>query len=105
MLLSILATAFCAHFLSPQFLAQLSETKAADGTKESKLPRFSILTAGGFALSAVLSAVVMVSGFLTFGGAADGYILNNYATTDKLAQLAAKIWEGRRDKRAAMSDT
>ena len=88
MLLSILATAFCAHFLSPQFLAQLSETKAADGTKESKLPRFSILTAGGFALSAVLSAVVMVSGFLTFGGAADGYILNNYATTDKLAQLA-----------------
>ena len=36
----------------------------------------------------VLSAVVMVSGFLTFGGAADGYILNNYATTDKLAQLA-----------------
>ena len=36
----------------------------------------------------VLSAVVMISGFLTFGGAADGYILNNYATTDKLAQLA-----------------
>ena len=25
-LLSILATAFCAHFLSPQFLAQLSST-------------------------------------------------------------------------------
>jgi sodium-coupled neutral amino acid transporter 11 len=88
MLLSIMATAFCAHFLSPQFLSQLSATKAADGKEESKLSRFNILTAGGFLLSAVLSAVVMVSGFLTFGGAADGYILNNYATTDKLAQLA-----------------
>jgi len=88
MLLSIMATAFCAHFLSPQFLSQLSITKAADGKEESKLTRFNILTAGGFLLSAVLSAVVMVSGFLTFGGAADGYILNNYATTDKLAQLA-----------------
>jgi sodium-coupled neutral amino acid transporter 11 len=87
-LLSILATAFCAHFLSPQFLAQLSDTKATDGSTESKLPRFGLLTAGGFALSAVLSAVVMVSGFLTFGGAADGYILNNYATADRLAQLA-----------------
>ena len=30
----------------------------------------------------------MIAGFLTFGGAADGYILNNYATTDSLAQLA-----------------
>lgn len=87
-LLSILATAFCAHFLSPQFLAQLSTTRAPDGTPESKLPRFTLLTAGGFVLSAVLSAVVMIAGFLTFGGAADGYILNNYATTDSLAQLA-----------------
>ena len=33
-------------------------------------------------------AVVMAAGFLTFGGAADGYILNNYAPTDRLAQLA-----------------
>ena len=53
MLLSILATAFCAHFLSPQFLAQLSTTRAPDGTPESKLPRFTLLTAGGFVLSAV----------------------------------------------------
>ena len=52
-LLSILATAFCAHFLSPQFLDQLSATRAADGTEQSKLPRFTLLTAGGFILSAV----------------------------------------------------
>merc|ERR1719215_1730381 len=30
----------------------------------------------------------MGAGFLTFGGASDGYILNNYAPTDRLAQLA-----------------
>ena len=30
----------------------------------------------------------MGAGYLTFGGAADGYILNNYASTDRLAQLA-----------------
>ena len=41
-----------------------------------------------FALSAVLTGVVMTAGFLTFGGASDGYILNNYAPTDRLAQLA-----------------
>ena len=29
----------------------------------------------------------MAAGFLTFGGAADGYILNNYAQTDRLAQV------------------
>ncbi|EOD34244.1 hypothetical protein EMIHUDRAFT_98651 [Emiliania huxleyi CCMP1516] len=44
--------------------------------------------AGGFALSAALTAVVMAAGFLTFGGACDGFILNNYAPTDRLAQLA-----------------
>ena len=46
-----------------------------------------MLTALGFFLSASLSAVVMAAGFLTFGGAADGYILNNYAQTDRLAQV------------------
>ena len=30
----------------------------------------------------------MAAGFLTFGGACDGFILNNYAPTDRLAQLA-----------------
>ena len=34
----------------------------------SKLRRFNLLTSGGFALGALLSVVVMVAGFLTFGG-------------------------------------
>jgi len=83
-LVSILATAFCAHFLAPQFFSQLSAE--IDGS--SKMPRFNLLSAGGFGLSAVLSAVFQAAGFLTFGGACDGYILNNYANSDRLAQAA-----------------
>eukprot|EP00966_Prymnesium_polylepis_P018486 425816-Prymnesium_polylepis.1 len=30
----------------------------------------------------------MVAGYLTFGGASDGYILNNYANSDRFAQAA-----------------
>ena len=62
--------------------------QAAADAGPRKMKRFSLLTVSSFALSAVLTGVVMTAGFLTFGGAADGYILNNYATTDKLAQLA-----------------
>jgi len=52
------------------------------------MPSFNLLTAGGFALSAALSAIFMVAGYLTFGGASDGYILNNYANSDRFAQAA-----------------
>merc|ERR1719203_1773599 len=83
-LVTILATAFCAHFIAPQFYNELSD----GGSANSKLPRFGLLTLAGFALSALLSAVVMVAGYLTFGGACNGYILNNYASSDGLAQLA-----------------
>ena len=88
-LVSILASAFLCHFVAPQFYNELApgEGPAADA-KPRKMKRFSLLTAGGFGLSALLTAVVMAAGFLTFGGAADGYILNNYAPTDRLAQLA-----------------
>ncbi|KAL1528857.1 hypothetical protein AB1Y20_010180 [Prymnesium parvum] len=83
-LVSILATAFCAHFIAPQFYNELADTK--DGS--SKMPAFNLLTAGGFVLSAALSAVFMGAGYMTFGGASNGYILNNYATTDRFAQAA-----------------
>merc|ERR1711972_517648 len=85
-LVSILATAFCAHFIAPQFYNELSDGGGDDGS--SKMGRFNILTAGGFALSAALSAVFMGAGYLTFGGASNGYILNNYATSDRFAQAA-----------------
>ena len=88
-LMSILATAFCAHFVAPQFYNELAPSDDKGGAQTgSKLPRFNLLTIGGFGLSAVLSAVVMAAGYLTFGSASDGYILNNYAQSDRLAQAA-----------------
>jgi len=43
---------------------------------------------GAFGLAAVLMGSIMAGGFLTFGAASSGLILNNYATPDKLAFLA-----------------
>lgn len=82
-LVSMLATSFCAHFLAPQFYNDLSSAG-----KESKTGRYAALTAAGFILSALISATVMVAGFLTFGASSNGYILNNYAAADALAQAA-----------------
>lgn len=94
-LMSILATAFCAHFIAPQFYNELAPdggNGASQGSPQvstgSKMGRFNALAAGGFGLSAVFTAVVMAAGYLTFGSASDGYILNNYAQTDALAQAA-----------------
>jgi len=44
--------------------------------------------AGAFGLAALLCASIMAGGFLTFGGASQGLILNSYATADPLALLA-----------------
>lgn len=40
------------------------------------------------ALPQIDNKQVTAFGFLTFGGASSGYILNNYATTDRLATVA-----------------
>lgn len=39
-------------------------------------------------LASLLCAAIMAGGYLTFGGASQGLILNSYATTDPLALLA-----------------
>lgn len=105
-LCSIMATAMGGSFMAPQFYNELwdGQAGAADGAHgarkktrgapargapaRSKLPRFALMTSAGFVLSMMLSGVVMVAGFLTFGASGDGYILNNYATSDRLAQTA-----------------
>ena len=117
-LVSILASAMVATFLAPQFFADLApapppttsstpSTSSALATSSSavaapsaasstsrgsaKLRRFRTLTAWGYAISALLTAVVMAAGYLTFGGASDGFVLNNYATTDRFAQLVRNM--------------
>lgn len=65
-LVSILATAFLAHFIAPQFYTELapkklSSSKASTFTAAtpSTMPRFSWLTAGGFGGAACLTGIIM----------------------------------------------
>ena len=45
------------------------------------------MIANGFGATAVLSILFTSFGFLTFGGASSGFILNNYSTRDFSAVL------------------
>lgn len=75
---SMTATAFLVHMSSPEFYQTLK-----DGT----VGRFGKLSTVGFGLTALISAFMMGVGFLTFGGASKGMILNNYSTLDAGATL------------------
>eukprot|EP00434_Breviolum_minutum_P003830 symbB.v1.2.003369.t1/scaffold189.1/size277183/6 len=81
-LLSILATAYLAHYNAPLFYEQL----APDEKTGKKDRRFFIVSVLGFGISGLIFCLVL--GFLTFGQASMGLILNNYAATDGLAVLA-----------------
>jgi amino acid permease len=70
---SMAATAYLVHFVAPDFYHNLQ-----DNTES----RFTILTATGFSIMAVLSCAITAMGFLTFGGNSAGMILNNYSTSD-----------------------
>lgn len=111
-LISMLASAFLAHYNAPKFYKELQAP--ADGS--SKAPVFNLVCAIGFGGAALLMGTVMAAGFLTFGQASQvklcqirllgkgvtigltngvlsscdtqGLILNNYATSDPLAFLA-----------------
>jgi sodium-coupled neutral amino acid transporter 11 len=78
-LVSILATSYNAHFCAGRFWAELDQPT----TK-----RFGLLTFAGFFFSWFIMVGLMVFGYLTFGGASQSYILNNYATNDVLAMMA-----------------
>jgi len=83
-LISMLASAFLAHYNAPKFYQEL--TPPADGS--SKLPRWNLVCAAAFGGAAALMGGIMAAGYLTFGSAAQGLILNNYATSDTLAFVA-----------------
>ena len=75
---SMAATAFLIHMAAPEFYQTL---------ENKSVKRFGILSATGFAGVVLLSAYMMAVGFLTFGGACKGMILNNYSTLDLGATL------------------
>lgn len=75
---SMAATAYLVHMSSPEFYQTL---------KEPTLDRFGRLSIVGFGVTALISIFMMSLGFLTFGGASKGMILNNYSTLDAGATL------------------
>ncbi|CAJ1455223.1 unnamed protein product, partial [Effrenium voratum] len=83
-LLSILATAYLAHYNAPLFYEQL----APDPKTGKKEQRFVLVSIIGFCVAGLIFSLVMAGGFLTFGKHSMGLILNNYAATDHLALFA-----------------
>jgi amino acid permease len=75
-LVCMLFEAFVAHYNAPRFYTEL---------KNNTVKRYALMTAYSFGASSVIYFLVMVFGFLTFGEACDGYILNNYSNNDPLA--------------------
>jgi len=73
------STAFIAHYNGPKFYSQL---------RRANPKRFSIVVATGFFISWMIYAWVMCVGYLTFGNACEGLILNNYSEEDSWATAA-----------------
>jgi len=78
-LISMMATAYVAHYNAPKFWAEL---------KQPTLKRYNTVVASAFGLAAAIYMSVMWAGFLTFGGHSTGFILNNYSAKDQLATFA-----------------
>lgn len=77
--ISQLTNSYLCHYNAPKFQREL---------RNSTSERFSKMTYTAFIGAFLMNACYMVGGFLTFGGASKGLILNNYATTDALATIS-----------------
>jgi amino acid permease len=55
------------------------------------LSRYKSLVTLSFAVTCLLNILIMATGYLTFGTASQGVILNNYASTDKWATLCRAL--------------
>jgi len=78
-LMCMLSNAYISHFIAPKMYNDL---------KNNTLPRFYQMTAWSFGATMLLYSLIAGAGFLTFGAASNGYILNNYATGDFLMSLS-----------------
>jgi amino acid permease len=75
----MLSNAYIAHFNAPKFLAEL---------KNNTMGRFNQVIAWSFGASIALYSMITALGFLTFGAASNGLILNNYSTQDILMSMS-----------------
>lgn len=78
-LVCMLSTAYMCHFNAPKFYLEL---------QNNTLPRFNSMVSIAFGISILLTGFITAIGFLTFGQASSGLILNNYAATDGLIQAS-----------------
>lgn len=74
-LVSMLSTAYIAHFNAPKFYKEL---------KNNTLQRFNTVVTSSFGISIVFYIAVSSMAFLTFGSSTAGMVLNNYSTNDML---------------------
>jgi amino acid permease len=77
-LVCMLFEAYVAHYNAPRFIIELENNTVA---------RFGKVVSWAFGASCAIYVMMTTFGFLTFGTASDGYILNNYATNDPLASI------------------
>jgi len=78
-LISMLSTATISHYLAHKFYREL---------RNNTIERFSTVVWVSFFVSIIIFAIVSLLGFLTFGGACSGLILNNYSAKDKIMSLS-----------------
>jgi len=78
-LIGMLSTAFMAHFNAPKFYVEL---------KNNTIERYNKVVGLSFAISIALFSAITALGYLTFGGASAGLILNNYANADSLMSFS-----------------
>lgn len=78
-LISMISTAYVAHYNAPKFWIDLKNKTAA---------RYNTVIATAFGLAAAMYTTVMWTGFLTFGGHSTGFILNNYSPKDHFSTIA-----------------
>lgn len=78
-LISMLSTAFLAHFNAPAFYVEL---------KDNTIKRFNTVVGASFGIAILFFSLVASLGFLTFGGASSGLILNNFSGGDALMSLS-----------------
>mmetsp|Transcript_53478 Transcript_53478/g.154223 ORF Transcript_53478/g.154223 Transcript_53478/m.154223 type:complete len:381 (+) Transcript_53478:2-1144(+) len=78
-LLGNLSSAFIAHYNAPKFFSQM---------KVQTVSHFNSAVTLAFLFSLMIYLWIMAVGYLTFGTAADGLILNNYAESDWGATVA-----------------
>lgn len=78
-LICLLSTAYMAHFNAPKFYVEL---------KDNTIKRYNTVVGSSFGISVFIFALVGSLGFLTFGSASSGLILNNYSSKDVLMSLS-----------------